>query len=96
MTTWKQIESEEEIKSLFMRVDEKCEKPCWKLTIYKKKDKGIWSHHYLANRSGSHVEAVTSLIFFGFKITRTGDCSYRIKCHLLLDVKAMTNQDTAL
>ena len=96
MVTQNQIESEEEIKSLFMRVNGKSEKPCWKLYIHKNKDNGIWSHHYLANRTGKHVETVTSLIFFGFKITRNGDCSYQIKYHLLLDVKAMTNLDIAL
>ena len=45
---------------------------------------------------GVNVETVISLIFFGFKITRNGDCSYQIKYHLLLDVKAMTNLDIAL
>ena len=45
---------------------------------------------------GVNVETVISLIFFGFKITRNDDCSYQSKCHLLLDVKAMTNLDIAL
>ena len=42
------------------------------------------------------METVTSLIIFGFKITRNGDCSYQIKSYLLLDVKAMPNLDIAL
>ena len=79
-----------------MKVKEESEKVGLKLYIHKNKDKGIWSHHYLSNRRGKHVETVTSLIIFGFKITRNGDCSYQIKCYLLLDVKAMPNLDIAL
>ena len=79
-----------------MVVNEKSEKPCWKLNIHKKKDKGIIFHQYSANRKGKCVETVTSLIFFGSKITKNGDCSHQIKYHLLLDVKLMRNLDIAL
>ena len=96
MVTQKQTESEEEIKSLFMRLNEESENLCWKLNIHKNKDKGIWPHHFSADRRGKHVETVTSLIIFGSKITKNGDCNYQIVCHLLLDVKAMTNLDIAL
>ena len=42
------------------------------------------------------MEAVTDLIFLGFKITVDGDCSHEIKRHLLLGRKAMTNLDSIL
>lgn len=61
----------------------------WKLNIHKNKDKGIWSHHYSANRTDKHVQTVTGWIFFGSTITKNGECSHQVKCHLLLDVKAM-------
>ena len=77
-------------------VNEKSGKPYWKLNIHKNKDKGIWSHHYSANITGKHVQTVTGWIFFGSTITKNGDCSHEVKCHLLLDVKAMTNLDIAL
>ena len=45
-------ESEEELKSLLMRVKEKSEKVSLKLNIQKNKDHGIWSHHFMTNRRG--------------------------------------------
>ena len=45
---------------------------------------------------GEKVEAVTDLIFLGFKITVDGDCSHEIKRHLLLGRKVMTNPNTVL
>ena len=53
-------------------------------------------HQYSVNRRGKHVETVTSLMFFGSKITKNSDCSHQIKCHLLCDVKEMRNLDIAL
>ena len=94
--TEKKKESEEEIKSILMRVNEKSEKYCWKLNNHKNKDQGIWSHHYSANRRGKHMEITTSLIFSGSKITKNGDCGHQIKCHLLLDVKSKRNLDIAV
>ena len=66
------------------------------LSFIKTKISASGSHHYSANRRGKCVETVTSLIIFGSIITENGDCSYQIKCHLLLDVKAMINIDIAL
>ena len=42
------------------------------------------------------MEAVTSFLFLGFKVTADGDCSHEIRRHLLLGRKAMTNLDSAL
>ena len=46
--------------------------------------------------NGEKVETVTEFIFLGFKITVDGDCNHKIKRHLLLGRKAMTNLDSAL
>ena len=56
---------------------------------------GIQSHHLMANRRGK-VQIVTDFIFLGSKITVDGDCSQKIKRHLLLGRKAMTNLDNVL
>ena len=48
-------ESEEELKSLLMKVKEESKKSGLKLNILKKKDHGIWSHHFMANRWGNSV-----------------------------------------
>ena len=61
----------------------------------KKKDHGIQSHHFMANRWET-METVRDFIFFGSKITADGDCSHEIKRHLLLGRKAMTNLDSIL
>ena len=58
-------------------------------------DRGIWSHHFMANRRGE-VEAVTDFIFLGSKITAHGDCSHEIKRCLLLGRKVMTNLGSIL
>ena len=55
-------------------------------------DHGIWSHHFMANRSGSSGNSVR-LYFGGSKITADGDCSHNIKRRLLLGRKVMTNLD---
>ena len=70
-------ENEEEQKSFLMRVKEESEKADLKLNI-QKKDHGIRSHHFRANRRGK-VEAVTEFLFLGSKITAEGDCSHKIK-----------------
>ena len=80
-------ESEEELKSLLMKVKEESEKVGFKLNIQKNKDHGIWSHHFMANRWGT-METVRDFIFLGFKITADGDCRHKIKRHLLLGRKA--------
>ena len=83
-------ESEEELKSLLMRVKEKCEKADLKLNIQKTK---IMASSPITSRQieGGKVEAVTDFIFGGSRITADGDYSHEIKGCLLLGRKAMTN-----
>ena len=76
-------ESEEELKSLLMKVKEECEKACLKLNI--QKSKTIESDSIPSWQiDGEKVEMVTDFIFSGSKITMNGDCSHEIKRHLLL------------
>ena len=75
-------ESEEEPKSLLMKVKEESEKAGLKVNI-KKTDHNIWSHHFMANRWET-MKTITDFIFLGSKITAVGDCSHEIKrCSLL-------------
>ena len=83
-------ESEEELKSLLMKVKEESEKVGLKLNI--QKTKIMASHHFMANRWGNSER----LYFGGSKITADGDCSHEIKRLLLLGRKAMTNLDSIL
>ena len=83
-------ESEEELKSLLMKVKEESEKAGLKLNIQKNEDQGIWSHHFRAN-DGETMNTVTDFIFLGSKITADDDCSHEIKRHLLLGRQAMPN-----
>ena len=88
-------ESEEELKSLLMRVKEESEKAGLKLNIQKTKIMApgpITSQQINAEK----VETVTDFIFLGSKITVDGDCSHEIKRHLLLGRKAMTSLDSIL
>ena len=83
-------ESEEELKSLLMKVKEKSQKADLKLNIQKTKSMAsgpITSWQI----PGETVETVTDFIFLGSKITADGDCSHEIKRHLFLGRKAMTN-----
>ena len=83
-------ESEEELKSLLMKVKEKSQKAGLKLNIQKTKSMAsgpITSWQI----PGETVETVTDFIFLGSKITADGDCSHEIKRHLFLGRKAMTN-----
>ena len=87
-------ESEEELKSLLMKVKEESRKA--DLTLHSKnKDHGIWSHHFMANR-GETMETMTDFIFLGSKITADGDCSHEIKRRLLFGRKPMTNLNSIL
>ena len=52
------VESEEELKCLFMKVKEESEKVGLKLNIQKTKDHGIWSHHFMGNRWGNGGNSV--------------------------------------
>ena len=88
------VESEEELKSLLMRVQVESEKTGIKLNI--QKTKIITSGPITSWQiDGEKVEAVTDFIFLGSKITADGDCSDEIR-HLLLRKKAMTNLDSVL
>ena len=69
-------ESEEELKGLWMRVKEESENATLKLNIQKTKIMAFWSHHFMANRRGKKMEAVTDFIFLGSKITADSDCSH--------------------
>ena len=73
-------ESEEDLKSLLMKV--KVESESWlKAQHSENEDHGIWSHHFMENRET--VETVSDFIFGGSKITKDGDCSHDIKRHSL-------------
>ena len=88
-------ESEEEPKSLLMKVKEESEKVGLKLNIQKTKIMGsapITSWEI----DGETLETVSDFILGGSKITADGDCSHEIKRHLLLGRKAMTNLDSIL
>ena len=71
-------ESEEELKSLLMKVKEESEKVGLKLNIQKTKHHGIWSHHTW-QIDGETVETLSDFIFLVSKITVDGDCSHEIK-----------------
>ena len=88
-------DSEEELKSLLMKVKEESEKLGLKLNIQKTK---IMASGPITSWQieGGTVETVTGIIFWGSKITADGDCSHEIKRHLLLGRKVMTNLDRLL
>ena len=85
-------ESEEELKSLWMKVKEQSEKVGLKLNIQKTK---IMASGPITSWQigGETVETVADFISGGSKITADGDCSHEIKRHLLLGRKVMTNLD---
>ena len=88
-------ESEEELKSLLMKVKEESEKVGLKCNIHKMKIMApgpitLW------HLNGETMEAVTDIIFLGSKITADGDCTHEIKRRLLLGRKVMTNLDSIL
>ena len=88
-------ESEEELKSLLMKVKEESEKVGLKLNIQKKK---IMASGPITSWEidGESVETVSDFILGGSKITADGDCSPEIKRRLLLGRKVMTNLDSIL
>ena len=88
-------ESEEELKSLLMKVKEKSEKVGLKLNIQKTKIMAS-STITLWQIDGETVEMVADFIFGGSKITAHGDCSHEIRRRLLLGRKVMTNLDSIL
>ena len=88
-------ESEEELKSLLMKVKDESEKGGLKFNIQKTKITAsgpitLWEI------DGETVETVSDFILGGSKITADGDCSHEIKRHLLLGRKVMTNLDSIL
>ena len=88
-------QSEEELKSLLMKVKEESEKVGLKLNIQKTKIMASspitsWQMH------GERVETVKDFIFLGSKITADGECSHEIKRHLLLGRKVMTTLESIL
>ena len=88
-------ESEEEIKSLLMKVKEESEKVGLKLNIQKTKIM-VSSPITSWQIDGETVETLSDFIFLGSKITAGGDYSHEIKRHLLLGRKVMTNLDSIL
>ena len=88
-------ESEEELKSLLMRVKKESKRAGFKLNI--KKTKIIASDPITSWQiEAKKVEAVTDFLFLGSKTTADGDCSHEIRRLFLLDRKAMTNPDSVL
>ena len=86
-------ESEEELKSLSMKVKEESEKVGLKLNIQKTK---IMASDPITSWqiNGETVETVSDFIFWGSKITADGDCSHEIKRYLLLGRKVLINLDS--
>ena len=88
-------ETEEELKSLLLKVKEEREKVGLKLNILKTKimASGLITSWQI---DGKTVETVSAFIFLGYKITAVGDCSHEIKRRLLLVRKVMSNLDSIL
>ena len=88
-------ESEEELKSLLMKVKEESEKAFLELNIKKTK---IMASGSITSRQryGETMETVRDFIFLGSKITADGDCSHKIKRHLHFGRKALTNLNSVL
>ena len=87
-------ESEEELKSLLMKIKEESEKVGLKFNIQKTK---IPSGPITSQQTdGETMETVTDFIFLDSKITADGDCRHEIKRHLPLGRKVMSNLDTIL
>ena len=88
-------ESEEELKSLLMKMKEESEKAGLKLSVQKTK---IMASGPITSWQidGETMETVTDFVFLGSKITADGDCSHEIKRNLILGRKVMTNLDSTL
>ena len=93
MYTTLMVESEEELKSLLMKVKVESEKVGLKLKVQKTK---IMASGPITSWEidGETVETVADFIFLGSKITADSDCSHEIKRRLLLGRKVMTNLDS--
>ena len=88
-------ESEEGLKSLLMKVNKESEKVGLKLNIQKTKIMAS-SPNTSWQTDVANVEIVSDIIFLGSKINADGDCSHKMKRHLLLGSIAMTNLDSIL
>ena len=88
-------ESEEELKSLLIRVKEESERAGLKLNIKKSKimESGPITSWQI---EGEKVEVVTDFLFLGSQITVDGDCSHEIRSRLLPGRKSMTSLDSVL
>ena len=86
-------ESEEELKSLLMKVKEESEKIWLKAQHSENEDHGMSFHHFMSNRWGT-METGRDFIFLGSKIAAVGNCSHEFKRHFLLGRKAMTNPES--
>ena len=88
-------ETEEELKSLLMKMKEESKKAGLKLNVQKMKimTLGLITSWQI---DGETMEKVTDFFFLGSKITADGDCNHKIKRHLLLGRKAMTNLASVL
>ena len=95
MTPTLMAESEEELKSLLMKVKEEREKAGLKLNIQETKimESGLVTSWQI---DGETIETGTDFIFLGSRITVDGDCSHKIKRHLPLGIKVMTSLDSIL
>ena len=89
------VESEEELKSLLMKVKEESEKVGLKINIQKMKNMASGPNTSWEIDKET-VETVAAFILGGSKITADGDCSHEIKRHLLLGGKAITNLESIL
>ena len=85
-------ETEEELKSLLMKVKVESEKVGLKLNS-ENEDHGLWSYHFMGNRWGNSGNSVR-LYLLGSKITADGDYSHEIQRRLLLVRKVITNLDS--
>ena len=89
-------ESEEELKSLLMKVNEESENVALKLNIQKTKIRASSPITSWQIVDGQTVETMADFIFLGSKITADGDCRHEFKRRLLLGRKVMTNLDSIL
>ena len=88
-------ESEEQLKSLLIKVKDESGKAGIKFNIRKTKIRAS-GPFILWQIDGQTMEAVTGFIFLGSKIAADGNCSYEIKSHLFLRIKTMTNIESIL
>ena len=89
-------ESEEELKSLLMKVKEESEKSWLKAQHSENEDHGIWSHHFMGNRWGNSGNSVRVYIFGAPESLQMVIAAMKLKRHLFFGRKVMTNLDSIL